>query len=75
MTSRQVWGLGIPIDHPIWGQIREREAREDRFFGVGFADRTDEELDAEIERLRREVARKRKREEIERLRRELASVD
>lgn len=78
MTSRTIWGLGLPFEHPIWQQIREREALE----GVNYTglcgdipDQTDADLDAEIERLRREVARKRKREEIERLRRELSGDD
>lgn len=69
----QVWGLGLSIDDPYWDQIRRMERvtethTRELFIGEDEEDRKQIE---ELQRLRKAVERKRRREEIERLKKEL----
>lgn len=71
-----VWGLGLPIDDPMWDQIRklDRTGKAESAFPFE-GDEYDRQQIEELERLRRAVARKRRQEEIERLKRELYGQD
>ena len=69
----QVLGLGLPIDDPYWDQIRRMERVTETHTRELFIseDEEDRKQIEELQRLRKAVERKRRREEIERLKKEL----
>lgn len=67
-----VYGIGLPFDHPIWDRLRAIDSAMASWRCVSeWEDGIDRQQKVELERLRKEVIRKRRQEEIERLKKEL----